>query len=53
MSTMSRPARLDAFGTLHHVMVRGIELTAILRDDPDRVEFVVHDADMGEQGADP
>ena len=31
--TMPRQARLDAPGTLHHVMVRGIERTTIFRDD--------------------
>jgi hypothetical protein len=33
---MPRQARLDAPGTLHHVMVRGIERTQIVRDDADR-----------------
>lgn len=37
---MPRHARLDAPGTLHHVMVRGIERTAIFRDDRDRGDFV-------------
>ncbi len=32
--------RLDAPGTLHHVMVRGIEARSIFRDDRDRVDFV-------------
>ncbi len=36
---MPRQARLDTPGTLHHVMVRRIERTAIFRDDPDREDF--------------
>ena len=37
---MPRGARLDAPGSLHHVMVRGIEKGIIFRDDDDREEFV-------------
>jgi putative transposase len=37
---MPRQARLDAPGTLHHVMIRGIEGKAIFRDNRDRKEFV-------------
>lgn len=37
---MPRGARLDTPGTLHHVMVRGIEQGSIVRDDSDRVEFL-------------
>ena len=37
---MPRGARLDAPGTLHHVIVRGIERGAIFQDDSDRGEFV-------------
>jgi len=33
---MPRQARLDAPGTLHHVMVQGIEGTNIFRTDNDR-----------------
>lgn len=33
---MSRKARLDTPGTLHHVMIRGIERENIVRDDKDR-----------------
>jgi len=33
---MPRGARLDTPGTLHHVMVRGIEQGSIVRDDSDR-----------------
>jgi len=37
---MPRGARLDAPGTLHHVMVRGIEGNSIVADDEDRGFFV-------------
>jgi REP element-mobilizing transposase RayT len=37
---MPRGARLDAPGTLHHVMVRGIEKMPIVQDDEDRQRFV-------------
>jgi REP element-mobilizing transposase RayT/transposase-like protein len=37
---MPRQARLDAPGTLHHVMIRGIERSPIFKDDQDRQDFV-------------
>jgi putative transposase len=37
---MPRLARLDAPGTLHHVMVMGIEGTPIFRDQGDREDFL-------------
>ncbi len=37
---MARQARLDAEGTLHYVMVRGIERRRIVDDDRDRNNFV-------------
>ncbi len=37
---MPRGPRLDAPGTLHHVMVRGIEGKSIVSDDADRAFFV-------------
>jgi len=37
---MPRQARLDAPGTLHHVMVRGIEGTDIFRTDKDRNDLL-------------
>lgn len=37
---MPRQARLDAPGTLHHVMARGIEGTNIFRTDKDRNDFL-------------
>ncbi len=48
---MPRQARLDAPGTLHHVMVRGIERTTIFRDDTDRADFVARLAARAESGA--
>ena len=37
---MPRKARLDAPGTLHHVIIRGIERRHIVDDDKDRENFV-------------
>jgi len=37
---MPRKARLDAPGTLHHVMIRGIEKRKIVNDQKDRKDFV-------------
>ncbi len=37
---MPRGPRLDAPGTLHHVMLRGIEKRDIVADDKDRTDFV-------------
>jgi REP element-mobilizing transposase RayT len=37
---MPRQARLDAPGTLHHVIVRGIERRQIVNDHCDRSDFV-------------
>jgi putative transposase len=37
---MPRSARLDAPGTLHHVIIRGIERRRIVDDDQDREAFV-------------
>lgn len=37
---MPRKARLDLPGTLHHVMMRGIEGSPIFRDDEDRKAFL-------------
>ena len=37
---MPRRARLDAPGTLHHVIVRGIERRRIVNDVADRKNFV-------------
>lgn len=43
---MPRGARLDAPGTLHHVMLRGIERGDIVYDDEDREDFL---ARLGDQ----
>jgi len=37
---MPRQSRLDATGTLHHVMIRGIERRNIFRDARDRKDFI-------------
>ena len=37
---MPRQARLDSPGTLHHVMIRGIEKRRIVDDEMDRKDFV-------------
>jgi len=37
---MPRGPRLDTPGSLHHVMVRGLERRTIFRDDRDRAEFL-------------
>jgi len=48
---MPRGPRLDAPGTLHHIMVRGIERTTIFRDDADRADFLGRLAGVVERGA--
>jgi len=47
---MPRQARLDAPGTLHQVLVRGIGRTAIFHDDTDRVDFLARLAALAEPG---
>ena len=42
---MPRQPRLDIPGTLHHVIVRGIDSGAIVRDDRDRAEFTTRLSD--------
>ena len=37
---MPRQARLDAPGTLHHVMIRGIERSPFFKDNQDRQDFI-------------
>lgn len=37
---MPRQARLDSPGTLHHIMIRGIERRRIVDDDVDRHDFI-------------
>jgi REP element-mobilizing transposase RayT len=48
---MPRQPRLDAPGILHHVMVRGIERTALFRDDRDSADFVGRVAALAAAGA--
>jgi len=43
---MPRKARLDAPGTLHHVIIRGIERRPIVNDDKDRENFVSRLGDL-------
>jgi len=47
---MPRGPRLDAPGTLHHVMVRGLDRQLIFRDDQDREDFLRRVADLTEAG---
>lgn len=44
---MPRQARLDAPGTLHHVMIRGIEGSRIFEDDQDRSDFISQSEEEG------
>lgn len=37
---MSRQARIDAPGALHHILIRGIEQKGIFEDDKDREDFL-------------
>ena len=48
---MPRQARLDAPGTLHHVMARGIEGADIFRTDKDRNDFLARLAEQCEAEA--
>ena len=43
---MSRLARLDAPGVLHHIIIRGIERRKIFRDDKDRDNFIDRLSDL-------
>jgi putative transposase len=43
---MPRQARLDAPGTLHHVMIRGIEKRNIVDNRKDREDFVSRMGDI-------
>src|SRR3990172_9164170 len=47
---MPRQPRLDAPGTLHHVMGRGMERTKIFPTDTDRTDFVERLAALCQQG---
>jgi REP element-mobilizing transposase RayT len=46
---MPRGARLDAPGTLHHVIVRGIERRPIVDDDHDRESFVTRVGSLAQE----
>jgi putative transposase len=37
---MSRQARLDIPGALHHIMVRGINKSTIFKDEQDKARFL-------------
>ena len=50
---MPRQARLDAPGTLHHVMIRGIEGKSIFRDSRDRRDFVSRLGDLSKEMSTP
>ena len=43
---MPRGARLDSPGTLHHVIVRGIERKEIVNDHEDRKNFLTRMGDI-------
>ena len=45
---MPRGARLDAPGTLHHVMLRGIERGDIVYQDEDREDFLARIGDQAQ-----
>ncbi|HSB73747.1 MAG TPA: transposase [Candidatus Methylomirabilis sp.] len=47
---MPRQPRLDAPGTLHHVMGRGIERTRIFQTDTDRADFLERVAERARSG---
>ena len=46
---MPRRARLDAPGTLHHVMIREMEGKRIFQDTQDRKDFVTRLGDLSKQ----
>jgi putative transposase len=46
---MPRQARLDAPGTLHHVIIRGIEKKRIVDDKYDRVNCVARMGDLAQE----
>ena len=46
---MPRKARLDAPGTLHHAVIRGIERGRIVEDDQDRKNFVSRLGDLAQE----
>ena len=50
---MPRHARLDAPGTLHHVVLRGTEKRRIVDDDKDRESFVIRLGDLAKETQTP
>lgn len=48
---MPRQARLDAPGTLHHVIGHGIERSKIFRNDFDRADFLGRVEDLSREGS--
>jgi putative transposase len=46
---LPRQARLDAPGTLHHVIIRGVERRRIVGDDEDRQNFVSRLGNLAEE----
>jgi len=46
---MPRGARLDSPGTLHHVIVRGIERKKIVNDNKDRGDFITRMGDIARE----
>ena len=50
---MPRQAILEAPGTLHHVMIRGMEGKRIFRDAQDREDFVTRLGDLAKQTVTP
>jgi len=47
---MPRQSRLDAPGTLHHVIGRGIEETKIFRNERDKRDFLSRVAELCQAG---
>ena len=50
---MPLQARLDAPGTLHHVILRGIEKRRIVDDDKDRQNFLTRLGNLAEETKTP
>jgi putative transposase len=50
---MPRRARLDTPGTLHHVIVRGIEKRKIVDDDHDRNMFIERLGELSQSNQSP
>ena len=48
---MPRQARLDTLGTLHHVIIRGIEKSPIVDDVKDNKEFVFRMGALSTEGS--